>query len=123
MVDGSIVESVRRYLDALEENNLDVSRAILFGSYARGQEREFSDIDILLPSDDFEPLTWKRSQLIGALTVNVDYRIEPVACSNRKWRTDDLNPLLEIARREGIVIPRDRAVEPYPAREEFEDSQ
>jgi predicted nucleotidyltransferase len=33
-----------------------VERALLFGSYARGAEREGSDIDVLIVSSDFSVL-------------------------------------------------------------------
>jgi len=37
-------------------------------------------------------------------TLAADVRIEPIACGEREWETDDSRPILEIARQEGIVI-------------------
>jgi len=33
-----------------------------------------------------------------------DSRIEPIACGEREWDADTSRPILEIARREGMVI-------------------
>lgn len=36
--------------------------------------------------------------------MSADNRIEPIPCGEREWETDQSRPILEIARREGIVI-------------------
>jgi hypothetical protein len=33
-----------------------------------------------------------------------DSRIEPIACGEREWETDDSRPIPDVARREGVVI-------------------
>jgi predicted nucleotidyltransferase len=58
MVDESIIEVVRRYLDVLKKNGINVQKAILFGSYARGEARKYSDIDILVLSEEFDRDRW-----------------------------------------------------------------
>ena len=45
-VDASIIEIARKYLSCLSKNGIDVNAAYLFGSYARGAENKWSDIDI-----------------------------------------------------------------------------
>jgi hypothetical protein len=35
---------------------------------------------------------------------HTDSRIEPIACGEREWESNASRPILEIARREGIVI-------------------
>ena len=49
-----IEEKITRYLDELRKNNIPVSKAYLFGSYARGTYNRWSDIDIALVSDCFK---------------------------------------------------------------------
>jgi hypothetical protein len=36
--------------------------------------------------------------------VSADNRIEPVPCGEQEWETDGSRPILEIARREGVII-------------------
>jgi hypothetical protein len=37
-------------------------------------------------------------------TIEVDSRIEPIACGEQQWLEDDVTPILDVARRERIVI-------------------
>ena len=48
MVDRSIEESVKRYLHAVRETGIHATRAILYGSRARGTAGDDSDIDLIL---------------------------------------------------------------------------
>lgn len=45
---------INEYLLLLKEHNIAIRQAILFGSYAKGDYQEWSDIDIALVSDKFE---------------------------------------------------------------------
>jgi uncharacterized protein len=45
---------ISTYLNALQNNHIPVNQIILFGSYAKGNRKEWSDIDIALVSDIFE---------------------------------------------------------------------
>ena len=49
-----VQQIIDRYMTALRENNVPIRHAILFGSYAQGKYKEWSDIDIALVSDIFE---------------------------------------------------------------------
>ena len=79
-------------------------RAVLFGSFARGTGREYSDIDLIVIAPEFD-----RSREIAlikklwAATV-ADNRIEPIPCGEHEWETEGGRPILEIARREGVII-------------------
>ncbi len=105
MVDEAIVDVVRRYLHALPAVGIHPSRAVLFGSFARGDTHEYSDIDLVViaPEFDVSRSTDMRKKLWRA-TLQADHRIEPVACGEEEWETDGGRPILEYARREGVVI-------------------
>ena len=47
---------VRQFVDAIQAKGIALSHVILFGSYARNEQHDYSDIDIALVSDDFEGL-------------------------------------------------------------------
>lgn len=49
MVKESIIETAVKYIKQIPVD-LEVEKAYLFGSYAKGMEKEDSDIDIALPS-------------------------------------------------------------------------
>jgi len=119
MASEAVIDLVRDYLELLNREGFHVYRAVLFGSQARGEPRADSDIDILITSPDFEQLTWTQEEKLWALTARLDTRLEPIACGESRWRNDDVSPLIEAARREGIVINIDPHALPYPAQLEW----
>jgi len=104
MVEDAVIEAVKRYLAALPALGIHARRAVLFGSFARGQAGEYSDIDLVVIAPEFDGS--REILLIEALwqaTIS-DNRIEPIPCGEQEWETDQRRPILEIARREGVVI-------------------
>ncbi|AFA40237.1 Nucleotidyltransferase domain protein [Pyrobaculum oguniense TE7] len=53
-----ILEIVDRFIKGLEEAGFRVVEAYLFGSYARGDWLEESDVDLVVVSPDFEGTRW-----------------------------------------------------------------
>lgn len=120
MASESAVAAVRRYLEAVRAAGIRASRAVICGSEARGEAHEWSDIDIVVIPPEFDlpagpegaragpdPAARTRRALVTKLwelTADVDSRIEPVACGEREWETDDGRTILEVARREGVVV-------------------
>jgi predicted nucleotidyltransferase len=105
MVDRSIAEIVRRYLRVLEEAGIHARRAVLFGSFARGQANEWSDIDLVVIAPELEPP--RRLPVVESLwrlRGAADIRIEPIPCGEREWQTEEGRPILDIARQEGMEI-------------------
>ena len=111
MVDAVVIGAIRRYLEALRHDHaLDVRHAVLFGSYARGQADEWSDIDLVVVAPRFDG-AYSRADvtLLWRVAAHTDSRIEPIPCGERQWIEDDKSAILEIARREGQVILPDAA--------------
>ena len=54
MVDDSVRERIASFVTAAEELGIPVSRVILFGSVARGEADEWSDIDVVVVSPLFD---------------------------------------------------------------------
>ncbi len=79
-------------------------RIVLFGSYVRGRADEYSDIDLVVIAPEFDGS--RELLLVKALwqATASDNRIEPIPCGEQEWETDQSRPILEIARREGIII-------------------
>ncbi|MHC4519882.1 MAG: nucleotidyltransferase domain-containing protein [Planctomycetota bacterium] len=105
MVESTIVEAVRRYLGALPAVGIHARQAILFGSFAKGQADENSDIDLVVIAPEFdEGRDFDQIKRLWETTLLADNRIEPVPCGEAEWAGDNGRPILEIARREGVVI-------------------
>jgi predicted nucleotidyltransferase len=107
MADQSILNLVRDYLRAINQAGIRASRAILFGSWARGEARSDSDIDVVIIAPEFDGhRDRKLVNRLWELTASIPgaWRIEPIACGERQWQEDGTSPIIEIARREGEVI-------------------
>ncbi|OQX78979.1 MAG: hypothetical protein B6D61_04385 [Bacteroidetes bacterium 4484_249] len=62
--------------------HIEAGKIVLFGSYAKGNWNENSDIDIAIIVDKVEGDFFVTSKLLKKLTRNIDYRIEPVLPEN-----------------------------------------
>jgi predicted nucleotidyltransferase len=104
MVDPQVIRTVRQYLSVLRQHDIPVTRAVVYGSHARGTARPESDIDVLVVSPAFDSDRWSRDRELWQLTLKVDPRIEPVPVGQRQFLEDQTSPIVEMARREGIAI-------------------
>lgn len=75
MVTESAVNIAKKYLSNLPAE-LDVRRAYIFGSYAKGTQREESDIDIAVVFGNMEDFFKTQMELFRRRR-KIDLRIEP----------------------------------------------
>jgi len=117
MADKAILKILGVYFAELARNGIPVAKGILFGSYARGEQRRESDIDVLVVSPLFDH--HKDSDLLDMLwrvRRHADMRIEPIAVGVHEFEEDDESPLIGVARREGIRVPYKPAISPRKAK-------
>jgi predicted nucleotidyltransferase len=77
-----ITALIARYCTQLSTLGIRVERAILFGSHARGDAKDGSDIDVLIVSSDFETLnTRQRMEQLGTAAARLWQPIETIACT------------------------------------------
>ncbi len=86
-VPKKIMDTIDSYIAALKQNNIPLKHAILFGSYAKGNPGEWSDIDIALVSDIFEGNRIVDKDKIRRITLSISTDIEVIPFS-----TDDFHP-------------------------------
>ena len=105
MVDAAVVSIVQQYLRSLQNQGLVVRFGIVFGSQATGTADEWSDIDLLVVSPQFDRERSRQDTgLLWRMAARTDSRIEPIPCGEQQWQEDDASPLVEIARRQGERI-------------------
>ena len=100
MVNKSIINTAIKYLKIIPAD-LNVKKAYLFGSYAKGKEREDSDIDIALVIDGMTDFFATQMKLMR-IRRKVDLRIEP-----HPIKKDDftgMNPFANEIQKYGIEI-------------------
>jgi predicted nucleotidyltransferase len=105
MVQDAVIEVVKRYLAGLRSFGIHTRRAVLFGSYVESRADECSDMDLVVIAPEFDgPRELTLVEKLWLATTSVDNRIEPIPCGEQEWETDGSRPILEIARREGVII-------------------
>ncbi len=81
-----ILDIIKKFILALESNNIAINRAILFGSFAKGNYNEWSDIDVALVSDAFIGKRFLDKEKIRKFKLKTDYRLSPLP-----YRPEDFN--------------------------------
>jgi len=104
MVKKSVIEMIKKYLQLLKQEGLIIDKAFLYGSYVRNEENENSDIDLLLVSSQINVSDDDQIGKIWALTRKVNSKIEPYLISSDKYQNDDISPIIQIVKQEGIEI-------------------
>jgi uncharacterized protein len=104
MLQQDAINIVRQYVSNLNNSGVLIFKAYLFGSYARNQANENSDIDVLLVSDAFDTDDDVVLSKPWSPKFRKDYRIEPVAIGRKRFQTDDNSIILEVVRKEGLEI-------------------
>ncbi len=105
MAEESIIRSVKEYLKELVCLGIPVRQGVLFGSYAREDAHQWSDIDLIVISDQYDKKCSREDiNLLWRTAARTDSRIEPIPVGSLRWKTDDESTIIEIARREGITV-------------------
>lgn len=69
-MDKEVYNAITLYKKNLESQGIRVGKIFLFGSYAYGQAREYSDIDFVIVSNDFKKMDlWERMGILGKARV------------------------------------------------------
>lgn len=104
MVQGEIINIIRQYIKNLNAGGINIQFAYLYGSYARNEATPESDIDVLLVGDVFDTNDDVILSKPWLPKFRNDYRIEPIAIGTKRFETDDVSPIIELAKQEGIRI-------------------
>jgi uncharacterized protein len=104
MVDQQILSRIKKYVSLLNGEGFDISRVFLYGSFARGEANETSDIDLMLLSETLNDEDVQKKGRAWVLTRQVDSRIEPLLVSAKRFQSDDSSPILEVVRQEGVEL-------------------
>jgi predicted nucleotidyltransferase len=105
MAEESVINSVKKYLRQLTQQGIPVQFGVLFGSWAKGEPHKWSDIDLLVVSSRFDGERRREDiNLLWRTAAHTDNRIEPIPIGWSQYQSDHGSPIIEIARREGLVI-------------------
>ncbi len=72
-----IEEVIEEYKQALKTLGINVERVILYGSHALGKQREDSDIDLIIISEDFQKMNLReRLEVLGIAAARIMKPVE-----------------------------------------------
>ena len=99
---NAVIEIVRSYAHDIETHGVHLHTVILYGSFAKGTQHEWSDIDVALVADEFTGLP-EDYDFFPYLGINKPYtRIEAITYPTEYFRQSD--PFIEEIKKDGIVI-------------------
>jgi uncharacterized protein len=104
MVNQRVIETVRQYIMIIPKD-FGVKKVYLFGSFAKGNEKEESDIDIALVLENMPDFFSAQKQLMK-LRRKIDLRIELHPIKEQDFNS--LNPFAYEIEKTGIEITVDK---------------
>jgi len=96
-----ILNSVEKYIEVVSQY-YKIDYVILFGSYAKGINKETSDIDVAIVSSDFSNTIDDQIELMK-LTIDIDLRIEPHAITIEEFDRID-TPFIDEIIKTGVEL-------------------
>jgi predicted nucleotidyltransferase len=82
----SITEIVQEYIKSLRQHQIEPELVYIFGSYAKGTSREYSDIDVAIVSNCLSGDRFDDGVRLMGFRWDIDLRIEP-----HPFRPEDFN--------------------------------
>ena len=101
LVDRKIMNDVKYFIEQLKKE-INIQAVYLFGSYARGKNKDYSDIDVAIVSNSFERFVLADNNKILKVTKDINRMIEP-----HPFRAEDFtedNPFVKEIVSTGIKI-------------------
>ena len=95
------ITTIKKFVNACGEKNIFFNKVILFGSFANGTQREYSDIDVALVSDQFSGMPLSDWHMLAPVGIKFS-DIEPHPYSTKYFEEGD--PLIEVIKKTGIEI-------------------
>ncbi|MFH1653233.1 MAG: nucleotidyltransferase domain-containing protein [Pseudomonadota bacterium] len=94
---------VKKFIKELEKE-IRVEKIILYGSYARGEARDYSDIDLLVISPDFEGGTLKDYKILDRAARRVTPLIEAIAYTPADFENFEKGDFIHEIRTSGKIV-------------------
>ena len=96
-------KTIEEYIQTLRQDALPVEQIVLFGSYAKGTQHKWSDIDLCIISPKFRN-SWKATQYLWSKRLHDNgLTIEPVGFTKQDFQQP--SSLIEEIKKTGIKIP------------------
>lgn len=98
-----IKKAIEKFSQELRKSKFNFQYIYLFGSYARGQEHKWSDIDVAVVSDVLKNNWEKRQIVLWRASRKTDSRIEPYGFTVSDFK-NNTSPMVWEVKKTGIRI-------------------
>ena len=100
---NAAIKTVKDYANEVNKTGVNLRKVILFGSFAKGTQHEWSDIDVALVADDFTGVGILDTPRFSRINLQTPYiRIEPITYPTDYFVESD--PFIEEIKNTGIEI-------------------
>ena len=100
---NAAIKTVKNYAKEINKTGVNLRKVILFGSFAKGTQHEWSDIDVALVADDFTGVGILDTPRFSRINLQTPYiRIEPITYPTDYFVESD--PFIEEIKNTGIEI-------------------
>lgn len=99
----NVTKIAKQYGYHLRSKGITLDQVVLFGSWAKGKENLYSDIDLGIISPEFGKDEIKELQFLLYETRKVDDRIEPIPISTDDFQSDATPLVIEIKKTGKII--------------------
>ncbi len=98
------IDIVKTFAKQVDDSGISLKKVILFGSYASGKQRKWSDVDVALVSDRFKTDGFHDVGLFAKTHIKKPFLGIQTQTYNTKDFDADKNPFVEEILRTGIEI-------------------
>jgi predicted nucleotidyltransferase len=103
-MDQTTIKTIKKYLTRLP-NTIVVDQMVVFGSRARGDYRENSDIDVAIVSQNFNDMSEvEQSRLLYKATTDIYPEIHPWGFTPKEFNTADKQSSIGSIREQGLRV-------------------
>jgi len=103
LTQNAVIKTVRNYAEEINQAGINLRKVILFGSFAKGTQHEWSDIDVALVADDFTGVGFLDTPRFSRINLQTPYiRIESITYPTDYFQESD--PFIEEIKNTGIEI-------------------
>ncbi len=97
------IKKVSDFTQELKSLGIHLRKVILFGSYARNEQRQWSDIDVAIAADEFIGIGYNDRKFFSMINIKNEY----MEIETKTYPTDYFNegdPFIDEIKRTGIEI-------------------
>lgn len=100
----SVINHIRKFAEEVKDSGIHLQKIILFGSYAKNKQHQWSDIDVAMVADEFTGVGFNDIGLFSKIQIKYPYYLIQPRTYNTKDFLPQKDPFVKEITKSGIVI-------------------